>query len=364
MAMVNQEGRLVANLSQVTKVFKTEAEYTAFTNNLTARGGNIDAFVIFKCWERPYTITAEGRTIVLADDTKTNVNLPVFAVGTKYAAGDIVTDSAKEFIYRATEDIAAAVEGDLAARFEVVSAKYALPRKAENGYIPKKGDIMVAQGAVAGHYNFYLVCEDFTAALSDENRMDNQLPEVVIDLQKPHIPEIPDFQANHPYAKHEAITYEGLLYRAREAFVSGAAFSASDFELISRVTHAIEEFVPNYHYVERELILQDNGVYAAREEFTSGATFDPADWIEIGQEDHIFFYDAAEGYPERCIVINGNDVYVTLKQVPAGTSLSDKEYFLLLSYVPQEMTQAEYDALETKPVMTIITDSVYDVVLE
>lgn len=111
------------------------------------------------------------------------------------------------------------------------------------------------------------------------------------------------------------------------------------------------------------MILHDNGVYAAREDFTSGATFNPDDWLEIGQEDHIFFYDAEQGYPERCIVINGNDVYVTLKEVPAGTALSDKTSFLLLSYVPQEMTQAEYDALEAKPVMTIITDSIYDIVL-
>lgn len=129
------------------------------------------------------------------------------------------------------------------------------------------------------------------------------------------------------------------------------------------MTHAIEDFVPNHHYVERELILHDNAVYAARADFTSGATFNKEDWLEIGQEDHIFFYDVAQGYPERCIVINGNDVYVTLKEVPAGTELGDKTSFLLLSYVPQEMTQAEFDALDAKPAMTIITDSIYDIQL-
>lgn len=360
MAMVNHEGRLVANLSQVTKVFKTEAEYTAFVNNVTVSGASLNAFVIFKCWERPYVMEAEGKQVVLADANPTGTAIPNFELGKKYTKNDVVTDG--NYIFRALRDIDEATQADLANNFDVIAAEYAAARPALAGVLPQAGELYSMVGP-NGETRFYFIKKTLNDPLSDTNRLDTQTDEFVVDLQKPHVPEIPDFQASYSYAKHEAITYNGLLYRAKNAFVSGAEFSAADFELISRVTHAIEDFVPNHHYVERELILHDNAVYAARADFTSGATFDKEDWLEIGQEDHIFFYDVAQGYPERCIVINGNDVYVTLKEVPAGTDLGDKASFLLLSYVPQEMTQAEFDALDAKPAMTIITDSIYDIKL-
>lgn len=156
------------------------------------------------------------------------------------------------------------------------------------------------------------------------------------------------------------MTYEGLLYRAKESFVSGETFAPDSFELISRVIHALEDFVPNHHYMERELISHDNMLYAAKAEFISGDVFDENDWIEIGQADHVFFYDATQGYPERAIIINGKDTYVTLKETPAGTSLTNEEYYRLLTYTPPEMTTAEYAALEVKPPMVMITDSIYD----
>lgn len=358
MAMVNHEGRLVANLSQVTKVFKTENEYNVFKNQIETMGGNLNAFVLIRAWERPYVLEAEGKQVVLAEAAPTGTSVPEFVVGNDYTKYDVVSDGDR--ILRAIQDIEEATAADLETKFEVIAEEFAVARPAADGYLPKAGDIMTDIGP-DGETRFYLVRKTLANPLSDTNTLAGQTNEYVIDLQKPHVPEIPDFQANYAYSKHEALTYNGLLYRAKAAFVSGTAFDASNFELISRVTHAIEDFVPNHHYVERELILHDNGVYAAREDFTSGATFNPDDWLEIGQEDHIFFYDAEQGYPERCIVINGKDVYVTLKEVPAGTALSDTTSFLLLSYVPQEMTQAEYDALEAKPVMTIITDSVYDV---
>lgn len=358
MAMVNQEGRLVANLSQVTKVFKTENEYLTFKNQVETMGGYLGAFVIIRAWERPYILEAEGKQVVLAEAAATGTSIPEFVIGKKYTMYDVVSDGQR--ILRATEDIELSAANDINTKFEVIAEEYAVARPAINGYLPKAGDIMTDIGP-SGEIRFYLVRKTLNDSLSDTNTLATQTDEFVIDLQKPHVPEIPDFQANYAYSLHEAVTYNGLLYRAKSAFVSGDTFNAANFELISRVTHAIEDFVPNHHYVERELILHDNGVYAAREDFTSGATFDPADWLEIGQEDHIFFYDATEGYPERCIVINGNDVYITLKEVPAGTPLSDKTAYLLLSYVPQEMTWAEFQALETKPVMTIITDSIYDI---
>lgn len=361
MAMVNHEGRLVANLSQVTKVFKTENEYTVFKNQIETVGGNLNAFVLIRAWERPYVLEAEGKQVVLAEAEPTGTTVPDFVVGADYTKDDIVSDGQR--ILRAKEDISEATADDLVNKFDVIAEEYAVARPATDGYLPQAGDIMSDIGP-NGETRFYLIRKILPNALSEENTLAGQTDEYVIDLQKPHVPEIPDFQANYSYSLHEAVTYNGLLYRAKAAFVSGDTFNAANFELISRVTHAIEDFVPNHHYVERELILHDNGVYAAREDFTSGATFDPDDWLEIGQEDHIFFYDATQGYPERCIVINGKDVYVTLKEVPVGTPLTDKTSFLLLSYVPQEMTQAEFDALEAKPVMTIITDSIYDMPID
>lgn len=360
MAIVNAKGQIMANLSQTIKVFTTKQDYDLFVNRLP-NAEALDAFAVFKCWERPYVLVAEGKTIVLAEEQKTIAAIPNLTVGQKYAKDDVVTNGTGDKILRAKEDMVFQGDADMD-KFETIADEYAFARPAENGYLPKAGDLMSEVGP-DGTLKFYLVKKTLNNVLSDTNTLSGQTEEFVIDLQRPHVPEIPNFIPNHNYHEYEAMTYGGLLYRAKKAFQSGDSFNAADFELISRVTHALEDFTPGYHYAERELIFHDNQLYAARKEFTAGATFDVADWYEIGQSDHIFFYDATQGYPERVIVINGQDCYVTLKEVPVGTELTNGEFFLLLSFVPQEMTQAQFDALPVKPAMTMITDSIYDMAI-
>lgn len=358
MALVNSKGQLMANFSQVIKVFSTKSAYEAFINNLPSTDA-MDAFAIFKCWERPYVLVAEGKTVVLAEE-QSNTQLREITVGEKYAVNDLVASPNGKGImvcHTATEALPDSfVVGDF---FKEIAQEYAEAEKVFDGMDPAVGTLVYDVDGDGGAH-FYLIRKRLTNPLSESNTLAMQGDEFVIDLQKPHTPEIPDFTAGHAYNKHEAMTYEGMLYRAKEAFVSGDTFDATKFELISRVIHALEDFIPNHHYALRELIFHDNQLYAAKAEFTSGAAFDPADWYEIGQSEHIFFYDATQGYPERVIVINGKDVYVTLKETPAGTSLTDATCYLLLSYVPQEMTQAEYDAMAVKPIMAVIIDSIYD----
>lgn len=253
MAVVNNKGQVMANLSHVIKVFKTEKDFITFQNQLAAAKANINAFAIFKCWEKPYTLLVDGVEAIINEDQVYN-----------------------------------------------------------------------------------------------------------------HTPEIPDFQPDHNYILHEAITHNGLLYRAKVAFLSGANFAEGDWELISRVIHAIEDFVPNHHYAKNELILHGGVVYIAKSEFTSGAVFAEADWQKITDEEHVFFYDILQNYAAKNLVVDheAKKLYVAIQDVPAGTALTDEEYYICLTpdaFAIPAMTQAEYDALEVKPTMAQITDSVYDI---
>lgn len=358
MALVNSKGKLMANFSQVVKVFTTKSSYDTFVNNL-ADLSMLDAFCIFQCWERPYILIAEGKTIVLAEE-QTNTQLKDIAVGETYNINDMVANpNGKGILWCHTAVENLPENFVLEDYFKEIAQEYAEGEKVYDGMDPLPGALVYDVDADGGPH-FYLIRKRLPNPLTNTNTLQMQSAEFVVDLQKPHTPEIPDFAKNHAYAKHEAMTYEGMLYRAREAFVSSETFDTTKFELISRVIHALEDFVPNHHYAYRELVSHDNQLWAAKAEFDSGAEFDENDWIEIGQSDHIFFYSETEGYPERSIVISGADAYVTLKETPAGTALTDEQYYRLLTYVPQEMTQAEFDALTVKPIMAVITDSIYD----
>lgn len=360
MAIVNKNGQVMANLSQTIKVFTTKQDFDIFVNRLPSVEA-LDAFCVFKCWERPFLMLAEGKTVALAEAQK-NFGIGTFTVGESYEVGDIVTNEAGDRILRCLMAIEEAAIGDDLTKFEVIADEYAFARPAVNGYLPVAGDIMSEVGA-DGALRFYLIKKTLDNPISDTNTLAGQTGEFVVDLQGEHVPAIPDFVPGHKYEKDEVAAYEGMLYRAKEAFNAGDTFDADKFELISSVTHAIEDFEANTHYAKHELVLHNNQLYAAREDFTSGAEFNEDDWIAIGQVDHIFEYDATEGYPARSIVVDGNDVYMVLKSAPAGTPLTNAEYFRLLSFTPKSMTQAEWDAMETKPVMALITDSIYDMTI-
>lgn len=179
MAMVNHEGRLVANLSQVTKVFKTENEYIVFKNQVETMGGNLNAFVLIRAWERPYVLEAEGKQVVLAEAEPTGTSIPDFVAGNPYTKYDVVSDGDR--VYRCLMDIDEATEDDLKNKFEVIAEEYAVARPAVDGYLPKAGDIMTDIGP-NGETRFYLVRKILNNPLSETNTLAGQTDEFVVDL--------------------------------------------------------------------------------------------------------------------------------------------------------------------------------------
>lgn len=76
-----------------------------------------------------------------------------------------------------------------------------------------------------------------------------------------------DFKPFFPYEKDQICIVNHMFYRAKEDFVSGAAFDIADWEEIGGAT--IDDYTSNTHFNKWQPVIYNNALYRAKEDFTS-----------------------------------------------------------------------------------------------
>lgn len=96
---------------------------------------------------------------------------------------------------------------------------------------------------------------------------------------------VENFTPNKIYLKYTVIVNDNKLYRALADFTAGTAFVETDWEQFSSDTASaiITDFVPATAYSQSEVIQYKDRIYRAKVDFTSGAAFTPTDWEEVSK---------------------------------------------------------------------------------
>lgn len=339
MALINKAGLTVANLSQPFKVFATEADYTAWIATLPNAAADVVKFAVIKRWKTPMVLQVNSEEYAIENDYKAID----FSATKAYAKDDIVVVDGK--IYRAK---AAVTPGALdLTQWEVLSFEPTIVRDYVIGeaYVAAEliyhdGDLWRARAAMAS------AADPFNAAEWENVASDNHI--------------VPNFVPSAVYAQYEAIANNGQLYRAKVSFTAGAAFVHADWELISQSPTLLMDFAASTGYLANEMCYYDGQIWRAKADFTSTLAFDEDDWDNVSATPEVYFFDAVTDYPIAAIVVNGTDTFITLKDVPAGTAITDATAFRQISFMVQTMTVAEWEALTVKPQAAFISDSAYD----
>lgn len=135
-----------------------------------------------------------------------------------------------------------------------------------------------------------------------------------------------DFKPFFPYEKDQICIVNHMFYRAKEDFVSGAAFNIADWEEIGGAT--IDNYSSNMHINKWQPIIYNNALYRAKEDFTSA---------EEGNDDASWLVDKDKFEEIR----SGDSTYV-LKEVDFDYNESDKDLTFSETYY-QLNTQDEVE---------------------
>lgn len=98
-----------------------------------------------------------------------------------------------------------------------------------------------------------------------------------------------DFEPNYPYEKWQVITHDGVIYRAKEDFMSSTNFNPEDWEELSQLQ--ILEYTPDRYYHKDSVIYRidplsgERILYIAKNNFTAPNEFSKDDWYEVRSSD-------------------------------------------------------------------------------
>lgn len=170
-----------------------------------------------------------------------------------------------------------------------------------------------------------------------------------------------NFEPATPYSKYEVVYHNNDIYRAKASFLSTATFNSTDWEVVSKSLTTIPDFTPSKLYSQFEAIFVNGVVYRAKLEFTALAAFNKDDWQPISSAPEVFEYSAIATYDQGVIVIQSTNAFYTILPVPAGTLTSNVTYYRPIGSTIPELTTAAWVALATKPDLAVITDSIFDI---
>lgn len=98
-----------------------------------------------------------------------------------------------------------------------------------------------------------------------------------------------DFESNYPYEKWQVVTVDGVIYRAKDDFLSSTNFNPEDWEELSQLQ--ILEYTANRYYHKDSVIYRIDPIsgekilYIAKDNFTAPTEFNKDDWYEVRSSD-------------------------------------------------------------------------------
>lgn len=291
MALMNKDGKVVANISQPFRTFATSAAYTAWVASLPAPA-DVEKFAVIKSWGLQPVLQVNGTEYTF--ETFRGF-LKDFEPTTAYLKYELIQYGGQ--IYRAINNFTSAA-----------------------AFSPTDWDLISGYTAI-----------------------------------------ILNFEPATPYSKYEVVYHNNDIYRAKASFLSGASFNSADWEVVSKSLTTIPDFTPSKLYAQFEAIFKDGVVYRAKAEFTAGPTINIADWEPISSAPEVFEYNVGSAYDKGVIVIEGTNAFYTIDNVPAGTLTTNVTYYRPIGSSIPELTTAAWTALVAKPELAVITDSIFDI---
>jgi len=145
---------------------------------------------------------------------------------------------------------------------------------------------------------------------------------------------LPNFESNHQYLQYAPIVVNGIIYRAKAEFVSGASFDESYWEAVSASPdNGIGNFIPNHDYTQYSAIYQDEKIYRAKVDFTSGNVFDENDWEEVSAGSVtttvLEGFNAGQEYLANELIFVNNKFYSAKTDFVADTIFNPADWNLL-----------------------------------
>lgn len=139
---------------------------------------------------------------------------------------------------------------------------------------------------------------------------------------------IRNFQAEIFYPKDAVISYNQIIYRAKDNFVTESDFDPDDWEQIGGA--GVAEFEPNHYYNKGTLITYNNKVYYAKDEFTSGATFDPTDWFPVGATS-LNWFESDKFYGAGDTIVEDDRLYRAVTDFTSGPVFMESDWEWLMT---------------------------------
>lgn len=134
---------------------------------------------------------------------------------------------------------------------------------------------------------------------------------------------IQNFTADHFYPQYAPISYYNKIYRATSDFTSESDFSTADWELIAG--DFLPSYKQDYFYEANELILRDGVIYRAKNRFTSTPIFNINDWEEVGGT-RVKEFQANHYYSSGSLIIYNDHVYYANADITTDSDFDENDW--------------------------------------
>ena len=139
---------------------------------------------------------------------------------------------------------------------------------------------------------------------------------------------IPNWLANHTYAKNEVVIYEEKLYRANKSHTSTTQFSLDleNWDSVKGADPYLLDWNDYHNYKTGEVVVVENKLYRANKDHRAGMTFlaDIESWDLIeGADPYIPSWEADHSYAKDEVVVSDSVLYRATIKHTSGTSLKD-----------------------------------------